>query len=141
MPLNSLDESSAGRMLIYIANHLAHKPSTELQIYQKRDLESTFIEIINPKMSNIFIGCICRHGNMGLNDFNNEYLNPRLSKLKKAVLLLGDYNVEKNSTSSLLILSNYNNESTSDRLKKANVFNKYFCSIEEKNSIKNKVLK
>ena len=44
-------ESSAGGTLIYIANHLAYKARTDLQIYKKHDLESTFIEIINPKKS------------------------------------------------------------------------------------------
>ena len=39
-------ESSAGGTLIYIANHLAYKARTDLQIYKKHDLESTFIEII-----------------------------------------------------------------------------------------------
>ena len=58
-------------------------------------MESTFIEIINPKKSNIIIGCIYRHPNLDLNDFNNDYLNPLLAKLskeKKTVFLLGDYN-------------------------------------------------
>ena len=87
-------ESSAGGTLIYIASHLAYKPRTEFQIYEKRDLKSSFIEITNPKKSNIFIGCIYRHGNMDLNDFNNEYLNPLLARLKKAVFLLSDYNVD-----------------------------------------------
>ena len=43
------NESSTGGTLIYVANHLAYKPRTDLQIYKKQDLESTFIEIINPK--------------------------------------------------------------------------------------------
>ena len=30
-------ESSAGATLIYVANHLAYKPRTDLQIYKKRD--------------------------------------------------------------------------------------------------------
>ena len=59
-------ESSAGGTLIYVANHLAYKPRTDLQIYKKRDLESTFIEIINPIKSNIIVGCIYRHPNMDL---------------------------------------------------------------------------
>ena len=42
-------EFSAGRPLIYVANLLAYKPRTDLQIYKICDLESTFIEIINPK--------------------------------------------------------------------------------------------
>ena len=36
-------ESSAGGTLIYVANHLAYKPRTDLLIYKKRDLESTFL--------------------------------------------------------------------------------------------------
>ena len=32
-------ESSAGRTLIYVANHLACKPRADLQIYKKRDLD------------------------------------------------------------------------------------------------------
>ena len=39
-------ESSAGRTLINVANHLAYKRRTDLQIYKKSDLESTFVEII-----------------------------------------------------------------------------------------------
>ena len=87
-------ESSAGGTLIYVANHLADKPRTDLQIYKKRDLESTFIEIINSKKSNIIVGCIYRHPNMDLNDFNSDYLNSLLAKFseeKKTVFLLGDY--------------------------------------------------
>ena len=36
-----------------------------------------------PRKSHIIIGCICRHSNMDLNDFNNDYLNPLLAKLSK----------------------------------------------------------
>ena len=61
-------ESSAGGTLIYVANHLAYKLRTELKIYKKRHLESTFTEIINPKKSNIIVGCIYRHPNMDLNE-------------------------------------------------------------------------
>ena len=60
-------------------------------------MESTFIEIINPKKSNIIIGCIYRHPDMDPNDFNNDYLNhllAKLSKEKKTVFILGDYNVD-----------------------------------------------
>ena len=64
---------------------------------KKRDLESIRIQIINPNKSNMIIGCIYRHPNMDLNYFNNDYLNPLLAKLskeKKTVFLLGDYNVD-----------------------------------------------
>lgn len=43
---------------LYIANQLSYKPWHDLNIYNKNKLESTFIEIINPKKSNIIVGCI-----------------------------------------------------------------------------------
>ena len=59
-------------------------------------MESTFIEIVNPKKSNIIVGVIYRHPSMDLNDFNCNYLNQLLeniSKEKKSIFLLGDFNV------------------------------------------------
>ena len=76
---------------------MVYKPRTDFQIYKKRDLESTFIEIINPKKNNVIIGCIYRHHNLDLNDFNIDYFNPLSAKLfkeKKTVFLLGDLNVD-----------------------------------------------
>ena len=43
--------SSAGGTLLYIANHLSYKTRIYLDIFQKFELESTFVEIINPKKS------------------------------------------------------------------------------------------
>ena len=62
----------------------------------KNELESTFIEIVNTKKSNIFVGVIYRHPSMDLPDFNCSYLNKLLeniSKEQKSVFLLGDFNV------------------------------------------------
>ena len=42
-------ESSAGGTLLYIANHLSYKPHLDLNIYKSNELESTFIEVLNPK--------------------------------------------------------------------------------------------
>ena len=42
-------ESSAGGTLLYVANHLSYKPRLDLNIYKSNELESTFIEILNPK--------------------------------------------------------------------------------------------
>ena len=53
--------------------------------------------MINPKNSNIIVGCIYRHPNMDLNEFNSDYLTPlfaKLSKEKKTAFLLGDYSVD-----------------------------------------------
>ena len=41
-------ETSAGGTLLYIANHLSYKCHNDLKIYKKNELESTFIEIVNP---------------------------------------------------------------------------------------------
>ena len=59
-------------------------------------MESTFIEIVNPKKSNILVGVIYRHPSMDLADFNCNYLNKLLdniSKEQKSIFLLGDFNV------------------------------------------------
>ena len=85
-------ESSAGGTLLYIANHLPYKTKK----YKKIDLESTFVEIINPKKSNIIVGTICRHPKMDVTEFNN-ILNNLLKKInqeQKTVFLLGDFNID-----------------------------------------------
>ena len=59
-------------------------------------MESTLIEIVNPKKSNIIVGVIYRHPSMDFADFNCNYLNKRLentSKEQKSTFLLGDFNV------------------------------------------------
>ena len=58
--------------------------------------KSTFIEIVNPKKSNILVGVIYRHPSMDLAYFNCDYLNKLLeniSKEQKSIFLLGDFNV------------------------------------------------
>ena len=60
-------------------------------------MESTFIEIVNPKKSNTIVGVIYRHPSMDLADFNSNYLNKLLeniSKEQKSMFLLGDFNVD-----------------------------------------------
>ena len=90
-------ETSAGGILLYIANHLSYKCRNDLNIYQKKnELESTFIEIVNPKKSNIIVGVIYRHPPMDLTDFNCNYLNKLLKNIsqeQKSVFLLGNFNV------------------------------------------------
>ena len=89
-------ETFAGGTLLYIANHLSYKCCSDLNIYIKNELESTFIEIVNPRKSNIIVGVIYRHPSMDLADFNCNYLNKLLentSKEQKSIFLLGDFNV------------------------------------------------
>ena len=89
-------ETSAGGTLLYIANHLSYKCRNDLNIYKKNELESTLIEIVNPKKSNIIVGVIYRHPSMDLADFNSNCLNKLLeniSKEQKSMFLLGDFHV------------------------------------------------
>ena len=67
-------EASAEGTLLYIANLLSYKPHHDLSMFRNSELESTFVEIINPKKSNIVVGIIYRHPSMNVTDFNN-YLN------------------------------------------------------------------
>ena len=104
-------ETSAGGTLLYIANHLSYKCRNDLNMYEKNEVESTFIEIVNPRKPNIIVRVIYRHPSMGLTDFNCNYLNKLLkniSKEQKPISLLGDFNVnllnynEHNSTNQFL---------------------------------------
>ncbi|XP_065671749.1 uncharacterized protein LOC136089625 [Hydra vulgaris] len=90
-------ESHAGDALLYINNRLAYKPRNDLHIFKPKELESIFIEIINPKKSNIIVGCVYRHPKMSLDNFLSFYLNPllkNLTKENKTVFILGDFNID-----------------------------------------------
>ena len=74
---------------------MSYKPCPDLSIYKANQLESTFVEIINPKKSNIVIGCLYKHPNMDILDFKNNYPSQMfeiVSKERKQVFLLGDFN-------------------------------------------------
>ena len=77
----------------------------------ENELGSTFIEIANPKKSNIIVGVIYRLLSMDVTDFNRNYLNKLLeniSKEQKSVFVLRDFNVnllnynEHNQTNEVL---------------------------------------
>ena len=89
-------ESSAGGTLLHIANDFSYIPRQDLNIYKKNELESTIIEIMNPKKSNIIVGTIYKHPSMDFTDFNSNYLNntlEKVSKEQKSVFLLGGFNI------------------------------------------------
>ena len=50
--------------MLYISTCLSYKPRTDLNIYKKNPLESTFIEIIISKRCKIVVGCVYKHPNM-----------------------------------------------------------------------------
>ena len=58
-------------------------------------MESTFIEIMNPKKSNI-VGTIYKLSSMDLTGFSSNYLNSlleKISKERKSVFFSGDFNI------------------------------------------------
>ena len=57
-------ESAVGGTLLYISNNLSYKPRNDLCIYKSTESESTFIEILSPKKTNVIVGCICSHPHM-----------------------------------------------------------------------------
>ena len=90
-------ESSAGGTMLCISNHSSSKTRSDLCIRKPTELESIFIEILNPKKTNVIMGCIYRHPNMGLNEFNDYYINnllDELSKKNKTVFLLCDFHID-----------------------------------------------
>ena len=95
-------ESHAAETLLYISNNIAYKPRKDLNIQKTHELKSTFIEIINPKKSNIILGVVYRHPTMDLNEFNDKYVNKLLDKItneNKTIFLLRDFNKYDSHTS------------------------------------------
>ena len=91
-------ESTCGGSLLYINSNINYIRRNDLQINKKKELESTFIEIINPnKTKNIIVGCIYRHPCMDPSEFNDFYLNELLNNLRKEnkqIVLMGDFNID-----------------------------------------------
>ena len=88
-------ESTAGGSMLYISNYLSYKPRSDIKIYLKIQLESTFIEIINSKKSNIVVDCAYKPLNMDvLNfDFLVNQLFDKILKEQKQYFFLGDFNI------------------------------------------------
>ena len=52
-----------------------------MNISQIKQLESTFIEIVNENRKNTIVGCIYKHPNMAITEFISDFLEPLLSKI------------------------------------------------------------
>jgi len=91
-------ESTAGGVSLYISRSLVPVPRKDLDsiCYLAKNLESIFVEIPRPAQSNLVVGTIYRHPCMSIDLFNTNYIKPlihKLSKEKKQILLLGDFNI------------------------------------------------
>ena len=107
-------ESSAGETLLYKNKRLSCQLRNDLRLYDPGKIESTFIEIICSKSTNVIVGCIYKHCTLPINDFTNDFISPLLLKLQKesskTIFLLGDFNIDLlkyeflDSVNNLLIL-------------------------------------
>ena len=89
----------------YIKQGLDYKMRDELSINIPGQLEASFVEIILPDKKNLIVGCFYRHPSspISVRDFTSEQLEPILSKIskeKKEIALMGDFNVDLLKTSS-----------------------------------------
>ena len=87
--LHTPTESTKGGTLIYISNKLIFKPRPDLEIYQAKDIESTFTEIIMPKGKNIIVGCIYKHHSIDQTEFSKHLIpiREKTNKEQKPVLI------------------------------------------------------
>ena len=96
-PLSTPTESSKGGVLIYVKKGIYAKPRPDLNVYKAKELESLFIEIINPKESNDVVGVIYRHPCMNPVNFIDDHLKLIVDKIScenKKVFLAGDFNFD-----------------------------------------------
>ena len=89
-------EGKKGGTLLYISQDLKYKNRVDLNISHPKQLESSFIEIVNKNRKNSVVGCIYKHPNMTSSEFISDYLEPLLNKIsfeKKEAILLGDFKI------------------------------------------------
>ena len=93
--------SSKGGVLIYIKEGINYKPREDLNIWKEKELESYFIEQINPRGKNLIIGTIYRHPCMDGKEFVDDYMKPLNDKLEgdnKKIFIAGDFNFDLSKT-------------------------------------------
>ena len=62
-----------------------------------KELESIFIEVINPKSKNFIIGCIYRHPSMKPIEFIDVYMSDLLQKISKedkTIMIMADFTID-----------------------------------------------
>ena len=101
-PVGVSTEASKGGVLMYVRNDIDYYQRNDLNIYKSKELESIFIEIINPKGRNTIIGTIYRHPCMDQDLFLDDYIKPlcdKLSSENKPIYIAGDFNFDLANTS------------------------------------------
>ena len=92
-------ESSKGGALIYVKSGINFIPRDDLTnpMYKSCELESFFIEVINPKQANSLVGIIYRHPCMNEKVFIEDYmkiLNDKIMLENKQCHIAGDFNFD-----------------------------------------------
>ena len=99
--------------MLYIDKNFRYRSRSDLILYKSKEIELSFIEILELKKKNVMVGCIYKHPNVPVGEFTNEFSEPLLEKLsfnKKGSYSNGDYNInlycniDKNSTDYVDIL-------------------------------------
>ena len=115
-PISTPTESNKGGVLLYVADRINFKPRNDLKIYKSKELESAFIEVINKNEANSIVGVIYKHPCINGDEFNDDYLNPLLSKLStqanKKLYLAGDFNFDLIKTSTCKETTDFLNSMT-----------------------------
>ena len=113
-------EAEKGGTILYISTTLFYKPRKDLEIYESKELESSFIEIINKKTSNDIVGVIYRHPNMDTDKFIDEKLNHITNILAKEknknIYIAGDFNFDLLKYSNHSKTTNFFDKMTSNLL-------------------------
>ena len=89
-------ESKPGGTLMYISEKISYKIRSNLNIYNPKQLESIFIEILRPDHPGGIVGTIYKHPSMSVFTFNGECFAPLLKNLNKEnneVILTGNFKV------------------------------------------------
>ena len=93
---HTLVDLGKGGTLLYIDKNIKYKLVNDLNVYEKKMVESTFIEILKKKQKNMIIGCVYKHPKHEVSDFSNNYITPLLDKLSnenKDIMIMGDFNI------------------------------------------------
>ena len=75
-------QSGIGRTILIIDKNIKYKLRKDLNIFQKKVIESTFIEILNKKQKNLIIACVYKHPKHEVKDFAYNHMMSLLVKIK-----------------------------------------------------------
>ena len=112
-PISTPTESTKGGVLLYAKLGINVIPRDDISntFYRPKELESVFVEIVNPSQSNSILGSLYRHPSMDEKLFNDHYMvalkNLREKESSKNFYISGDFNFDLLKTSSHPETSNF----------------------------------